>query len=165
MHAKLLSSPFGIRIVLYLLCCHFIHWVAEYIYLKMYSLALLLSSTLHSPGVFSICSLLSLLFFSFFLSNSPMHICVQSLWDRIRILGRWFLRFGALIESNTMDFFCVACGKEFLLKKSALVEEPDSAISQVGDFQNIVSLYKHQSVHWQNGNTPLQIVLRLMEMQ
>lgn len=66
-----------------------------------------------------------------------------------------------MIASDTLAFFCVACGKEFLLKKSGLVEEPDSAISQVDDFQNIVSLYRHQFVHLQNGNTPPQIVVRL----
>lgn len=66
-----------------------------------------------------------------------------------------------MIESNTPTFLCEAFGKEFLLKKSALVEEPDPAISQVDDFQNIISLYKHQSMHLQNGNTPPQIVVRL----
>lgn len=39
----------------------------------------------------------------------------------------------------------MACEKEFLLKKSSLDEDPGSAVSQMDDLQNIISLYKLQS--------------------
>lgn len=48
--------------------------------------------------------------------------------------------------------------EEFLLIKCALVEDAGSAPSQLDGLQSITSLYKLQSVHFQNGNRPPPLI-------